>query len=76
MEVCQRMGWTVEYWLTLSEIERTEWLAWRLRRQRELKRILDMMQYEESDKETGEAKHYVRDYGAYIDTLKELYGVR
>lgn len=72
MAICQRMHWSVERdWLTLPEWERVDWLAWRVRQRRERRQLLAMMQYEETN-DQGETKHYVRDYGAYIDVLKEL----
>ena len=79
MEICQRMGWSVEkHWLSLSDWERTDWLAWQHRRREKLNAILDKMTYDETkfNEETKqmETKHFVRDYGAYINILRELEG--
>ena len=83
MEICQRMGWSVEkHWLSLSDWERDDWLAWEHRRREKLNAILDKMTYDETKTETDAngvqkivTKHFVKDYGAYISVLRELEGV-
>lgn len=66
------MGWSLAQWSELADYERLDWEAYHVRRQRQLRHLLEQMQYDETN-DAGEVKHYVRDYGAYIDVLKELY---
>lgn len=72
MEICQRMGWSLEQWYDLSNGERLDWEAWDFRRQQQLTRLLEQIQYDETN-DAGEVKHYVRDYGTYISILRELW---
>ncbi len=76
MDILDRKGWTIEFWLTLTDNERVDWLAWQKRRERQLEALLRQMKYDKTETaDSGEqvVKHYVHDYGAYIDILKELY---
>ena len=72
MQICQRMGWTIGQYLLLPDTERRDWEAWELRRQKQLVGLLERIQYEKTE-DDGTVKHYVHDYNAYIEILKELY---
>lgn len=80
--ICERRGWSFERdWLTLSDWERIDLLAMEHRRQEALRNLLKNIQYDKVETETDAngvqkmaTKHYVHDYGAYIDILRELSG--
>lgn len=55
------MGWSLSQWSALAEPEQIFWLALELRRQQELKRLL----------ESQNRREYI-DLGAYIHTLLEM----
>ena len=79
MDICQRLGWTLEQWLSLSEWERTDWLAYRLYQRRRITALIDGMTSPHKDKDgnlihdqNGKPMELVKDFGAYITLLREL----
>lgn len=77
LAICDRKGWTISDWLDLPEWEQLEWQAHEHWRKEALRNLLTKIQYDETkvdDSGKEITKHYVHDYGSYIDILRELSG--
>lgn len=70
LRICQRMGWTLEHWLSLNEWERLEWAAYDVFQRKQAEMMLKAVQFEETD-DKGVTKHLVKDYPTYIALLRE-----